>query len=98
MKLWLLRPREDVVARRTDNPWEPWFDKLFGLVVRAEDEAKAREIAQAGGSDEAGGYTWSATGWGQYTMPAWTDPKYSTCEELTADGEEGVILTEPHSA
>jgi len=43
MKLWLLRPR---VLEDTFDPWEPWYDKAFGFVVRAETEKDARQMAQ----------------------------------------------------
>jgi pyocin large subunit-like protein len=77
MKLYLLRPVED-------HPhWEPWYDKAFGFVVRAPDEAAARALAQADGGDE-GGYT--------NTKPAWTEADMATCVEPTADGPAGVII------
>lgn len=78
MKLWLLRPVEDNAL------WEPWYDKAFGFVVRAETEEEARALAQAGGGDEAG--------WFRKSFPAWTDPANSTCVELTSDGDAQVII------
>ena len=36
MRLWLLRPQEGLIEG--DNPWDPWYDKAFGFVVRAETE------------------------------------------------------------
>lgn len=88
MKLWILRPKPGLVTG--DNPWEPWYDKAFGFVVRAETENEARCLAH----DEAGeendndflGKTTANT-----TTP-WLDSKYSTCKELTADGSRDVIL------
>jgi len=50
MPLWLLRPREDLPVE--DNPWEPWYDKAFGFVVRAKTEAIARQLANADGGAE----------------------------------------------
>ena len=43
MKLWLLKAREDLPEG--DNPWEPWYDKNFGFVVRSETEEQARQLA-----------------------------------------------------
>ena len=43
MKLWLVRPIE--TDDDGDDPWEPWYDKAFGFVIRAESDQKAREIA-----------------------------------------------------
>lgn len=48
MKLWLLRPRDDLVT----SPWHPWYDKAFGFVVRAETEDAARCVASAECGDE----------------------------------------------
>lgn len=80
MKLWLLKPQDDLPA---GNPWDPWYDKCFGLVIRAETERKARNIAQR-----------------EHGLPdsAWTNPKWSSCVELTAAGEVGVILYDNHNA
>ena len=99
MKLWLLRPVEGLPTDsrygdgHEDNPWDPWYDKTFGFVIRAETEERAREIAQS----EKG----AETDYGRGPVggfPAWTDARYSTCIELTADGDEGVIIKDTHSA
>jgi len=93
MKLWLLRPVDNLT--REDNPWEPWYDKAFGFVVRAETEEDAREMANKCGGDE--------TGKAQRVVyrtggDPWLYPKYSTCIELTAEGESDVIITDFASA
>ncbi|MGO9913727.1 MAG: hypothetical protein ACLQIB_03300, partial [Isosphaeraceae bacterium] len=44
-KLWILEPRRDLTSG--DNPWSPWFDKCFGMIVEAASEASARSIAHA---------------------------------------------------
>lgn len=88
MKLWLLRPRDDLSS--DDNPWTPWFDKAFGLVVRAETEHEARSIAQQhGGAEKDCICTNEETG---DTTTPWLDEKYSRCEELTHEGMAGLIL------
>lgn len=46
MRLWLIRPRDDVLARLV-NPWNPPYDKLQAAVIRASDENHARGLAQA---------------------------------------------------
>ncbi len=51
MQLWLLRPRPDVLARGA-HPCEPPFDKVFGLVIRAETGAAARALAQSQAGNE----------------------------------------------
>lgn len=85
MKLWLLRP----ISTEKNSPWEPWYDKAFGFVVRAETELRARKIAQEEGGDECG---WTMD------FPAWTDRRYSTCFELDESGDEGVVMKDFRSA
>ena len=76
-KLWLL---EAITAG--NNLWDPWYDKALGFVVCAATEEEARQFAQDNGGDEV-----------SLSTPAWTDPQYSTCEQLVADNEwEGVII------
>jgi hypothetical protein len=84
MKLWLLRPVDG------DELWEPWFDKTFGFVVRAETEEQARAIATtaAGNEDYAG----------RLRTNAWVDSAHSSCIELTPDGESGIVIQDVHSA
>ena len=89
MKLWLLRPVDS-----DSGPWDPWYDRVFGFVIRAETPGEARAIAQAGGGSET--YSWK--GREKVSVPAWTDSRFSTCEELTADGEPGIIIKDLASA
>ena len=81
MRLWLLRPCELLPDQY--SPWSPWYDKNFGYVIRAETEARARQMAQDNAADEGGS--------------AWIDPRYSSCVELTSDGDEAVIIID-HAA
>ena len=83
-RLFLLRPVDG-----NDKAWDPWYDKVFGFVVRADNEKQARALANAQGGDECGPVRQSV-----YRMGGdpWLDPDQSTCEELTAHGEAGVIL------
>lgn len=85
MKLWILRPvpKED---RKGDDPWDPWYDKTFGHVVRAETEEAARELADEDANEE------------NRDHKAWLESKYSTCEVLNADGPSDVIISDVHSA
>jgi hypothetical protein len=78
MKLWLLRPKEG------RSHWEPWYDKAFGFVVRANSETEARKLASGDAGDEG--------------EEAWLLQQLSTCVELTADGEAGIIMLDFHSA
>ena len=94
MKLWLLKPVENLP--QGDDPWEPWYDKAFGFVARAETEEEARKFAHEQAGDEnrdvfLGGNIAN-------TNSPWLDSKYSTCAELTAEGEAGVVLQDFHAA
>lgn len=82
MKIWLLKPR---IKLPQENPWNPWYDKTFGVVVRAETEESARLIAGLGSKYEDMG-------------DAWTNPNWSTCVELTPNGPEEVILSDVRKA
>ncbi len=85
MKLWLLRPIKDL--SEDDDPWDPWFDKSFGFVVRAKDQTRARTLASAAGGDEV-----------RSNKYPWLYSKYSTCEELRIEGPEGIILRDYRAA
>lgn len=78
MRLWILRPVEGLPEN--DDPWEPWYDKAVGFVVRAETEAAARRLANAQAGDE------------NSHAAVWLDRAVSTCVELTPEGDEGVVL------
>lgn len=79
MKLWLLRPvGYDDPHADAPPPWEPWYGRTFGMVVRAPDEAAAR--AEAGRTA------------GPEGKQAWIDPALSTCVELTGNGPLEVII------
>lgn len=41
MKLYILKPKNNLGK---EDPWEPWYDKTFGAVVRAKDKSEARQI------------------------------------------------------
>ena len=91
MKLWLLRPVEGL----PDDPWEPWYDKAFGFVVRAETEQRAREIANENGGDEIGEPHYIKL---RHGIDPWLDSTLSTCVELKSDGVEEMIIKDFASA
>jgi hypothetical protein len=88
MKLWLLRPVDGLA--NNDNPWEPWYDKAFGFVVRAETDTEARDMAHAEAGDENRGEFLSRTT--ANTNQPWKDAKYSTCVELLPEGAAEVVM------
>lgn len=67
--------------------WNPWYDKCFGFVIRAETEQRAREIADADAGDE-----------NREENHPWLDPEQSTCTELTAEGKEEQIIKDFNAA
>lgn len=86
MKLWLLRPVEDASA------WEPWFDKCFGSVIRADTELCARKIAdEIAGEENKRAWLDGPNNPTVINRP-WLDRKQSTCVELTSDGEVGLVI------
>lgn len=84
--LWLLKPRDDIEGK---DPWNPWYDKAFGFVVSARDEAEARQIANAHGGDEVGPVRNNVYRTGGNP---WLDERFSTCERLVAPNEATVIM------
>ena len=86
MKLWLIRPVENL-AQDNNNPWEPWYDKAFGFVVRADTESEARNMAHDQSGDESA-----------RTRAPWLDAVYSTCAELLPEGPAGVVMQDFHAA
>ena len=87
MKLWLLQPVENLPDKY--NPFEPWYDKASGFVIRAETEKKARKIANKNGGDELG--------LDRKDKP-WLDPKLTSCRELIPEGKEQLILKDFRAA
>jgi hypothetical protein len=94
MKLWLLRPVDGLA--KNDDPWEPWYDKAFGFVVRAETEAEARALAHAEAGDENRGLFLRARI--ADTAQPWMDAKYSTCTELLPEGAAELVMKDFASA
>ena len=90
MKLWYLEPLESSVrsgeSRR--DPWDPWYDKAFGFVVRAKNEVEARQFAAADAGDEAPSKWFKSDD----DFNPWLDSNYSSCTELTNEGVSDVVL------
>lgn len=85
MQLWIIRPVENLPEQ--NDPWFEKYDIALGFVVRAESEGQARILADrfAGSNDGTfhNGYRW---------VNPWLETDYSTCEPLSHEGEEGVII------
>ena len=88
MELYLLRPIIE------SGHWEPWYDKTFGFVVRANDEKEARFLASEDAGAEAKYDYESST----YPYNPWLDEKSSTCIVLTKEGKAEMIINDHASA
>ena len=87
MKLWYLHPITGHLKGKP-NPWDPWYDTLQEIVVRAETEEEARQITVDWQGEEA-------TDW---EVSPWLDPTLSGCHELLYEGEPGLIVRNIHEA
>jgi hypothetical protein len=63
--------------------WDPPYDKCHGVVVRAETEQQARTYASTKAMDEG--------------RSVWLSSQHTTCEEITQNGEPGVIIVDVHA-
>lgn len=98
MRLWLLRPHTEVLARGR-SPWRPWFEKVFGVVVRASSEEEARALAQSeAGSEGLGIYQGLGLASEQVAKAVWLDPLFTACDRLLEDGPPAVILVDRREA
>ena len=85
MRLWILRPKDAIAG--DNNPWVPWYDKCFGMIVRASYEADARKLAHDNSWDET-----------REPYTPWLSSEYSSCRELEFEGGEEIIMQDNHSA
>jgi hypothetical protein len=95
MAIWLLEPLDNLPETEALNPWCPWYNKTFGLVVRAADENEARRLA-----DELDGpiRPQHLPSISDDMAHPWLHPKWSTCVQILPDGDSEVILTDVWSA
>jgi len=94
MKLYILRPKENL--SESNDPWNPWYDKSFGFVVRAETPKKARKIAHENAGDENRGAFLGMQI--STTNSPWIDPNFSTCRQLKTEGKSGLVIQDVYSA
>lgn len=69
------------------------YDEIRRLIIRATSEGEAREIAQSNGLDECVTYS-KVDGRFMHRIPIpfWTDSTKTSCELLTTDGKNEVVL------
>jgi len=78
VKLWILKAKPGAKA------FQPSYDKMLGLVVRAGDANEARDLASQRAGDE--------TKW------PWFDTNATSCEELTVHGGADILLIDYHGS
>jgi hypothetical protein len=94
MRLFVLRPRKEVLGRPS-HPWAPPWDKVFGIVVRAANETDARALAQGqAGSEGLGVYRRLGCREEGVAALVWLDSTFTQCEDLAMEGKAAVILVD----
>lgn len=89
MKLWTLRPRDDL---GDDDPWSLWYSRPPQIIVRARSETQARALACAHARRED--KTSPLPAWDKDVLTPWLSKRLTICEELNHLGEAGVVLAE----
>jgi hypothetical protein len=93
-RLWLLKPRADVLARPA-HPWRPPYDKTRAVVVRALDAGQARRFAHGvSGNEGRGVYRLLGLAEDEVAVNVWLRPEYTDCTSLEHSGEVGVIVVD----
>ena len=88
MKLYILRP----IDENCNSPWRPWYDKVFGFVVRAESEEAARKIADKHAGAENTRWANSSNKTTLESIHPWLSSEYSSCDVLTNEGSKGLVI------
>jgi hypothetical protein len=96
MQLWILRPHPYVLEREA-HPWTPPFDKTLGVLVRADGEGEARQLAQTNAGYEGQGvYAMLGAAEDETAEDVWLKPEWTSCDELTPEGDSAVIMVVRH--
>lgn len=90
MQLWILKP----IDVENDRHWNPWYDKTFALVVRAENEQLARQFAAEETKYEDEAFEDDSPA----TSSVWVDATRTSCEQLGIHGDAGVIIRDKRNA
>jgi hypothetical protein len=71
----------------------------MGVVVRAENEPRARELAQSrAGHEGLGIYVRFGLPEDEVAADVWLDPAWTSCDEPEGEGESAVILVDKREA
>ena len=82
MALWLLTARRDLPDN--SNPWIFRYNKCFAMVIRAETETEARDLASKNAGDENRAAS--------IEEGPWRHEGFSRCQKIPETGEPSVIL------
>ena len=75
-KIYLLSKNPEIPSEI--DPWKPWYDKCFAMVVIAGSEQEAREMASKACQDEG--------------SIAWLENHYSVCRELKRTDKKEIVV------
>lgn len=78
MRLYILKPLDG------GEDWDPWYDKCFGMVVRASTVQKARKLASLHCGDEG--------------KDVWVQRNKTSCKSLQHHGSSGIIIKDVRCA
>jgi len=92
MNIYILMPIK--LSKGVKDPWNPWYDKAFGFVIRANSEHEARCLA----NDNAGDENYKRNGINFEKIEPWMDSLYTSCEILDKEGDSEVIMCDFMSA
>lgn len=85
-KLWLLKS----INPDHNLGWD--YDCLYGAVVKAPDEATARELLNNSG--HTGTENRKFTREGALKTNVWLDKLFTSCEELTPEGDCEIVIVD----
>jgi hypothetical protein len=92
MRLWLLTPRADVLARSA-HPWRPRTRRRTRLSSAPPHADQARHFAHdVSGNEGRGVYRLIGLAEDEVAVSVWLRPEYTDCMPLTYAGEPGVVL------
>ena len=93
MKLYRLKPKNFI--SEDNDPWWIPYNCMLAIVVRADSEKRAREIAADNAGDERFNYPLKFVRKSELkerTVNPWLDENITVCEIVTCDGEEEIIM------
>jgi hypothetical protein len=81
MELYLLEAIVSDNAEKYVHPFAPWYDRVFGVVVCAENELEARKLADSVGVNEK-----------DIMQDVWLNPKYTSCISIEINNPRVILV------